>query len=138
MLRPNAFARIEPKNPVSAYKSQAVIPCRGEVVFPGRAVDRGAKLGGQFRRPVCGSGVQDDDFIGDLADAFDRFGQHLLLVADDHRYGEAGPRQRFCENFHMPSLAILRLANQSVRRPGRSKGQFSTPKNCTVSREKIK
>ena len=96
---------------------QAVIACGGEVVFPGRAVDRGAKLGGQFRRPIRGAGVQDHDFIGDLADAFDRFGQHLLLVADDHRYGEAGPRQRFCEDFHMPSLAILRLANKSIRRP---------------------
>ena len=123
MLRLNAFARIEPKNPVSGHESQAVVPCRGEVVFPGRAVDRSAKLGGQFRRPVRGSGVQDHDFIGDFADAFDRFGQHLLLVADDHRYGEAGPRQRFCEDFHMPSLAIPRFANQSivVRRQGQKR-----------------
>ena len=81
--RGNFFVGIEDQDPVATGVQQGRIAGRTEVVVPGSEMDFGAVVAGDFHGPVGGSGVHQDELIGQAANGFEASVEESLLVLGD-------------------------------------------------------
>ena len=81
--RPRALVGVDVENPVAAGVSERVVARGREVALPVKGKQPRTKLRSDRRAVVCGTGVDDDDFVGERTDRGEAASKMRCLVSND-------------------------------------------------------